>query len=393
MGVGRNEPCPCGSGLKHKRCCLGRRETARRLVGECERAATRIGERSEELHPEAYAGAFAELYGDPEAFGLAGPDPEETLEADLWIVCDHDLGEGEPPLARARHEASEPDLALEALASSRIRVWRITGETAASLPARCALSGEEATLETISPPAGTPEPDRFIVARSVPLAEGSWALLGQAPVVDPRATRDFSELLTELVGAPSDLDDALAIHGGALLRAAWSWPDEREHTREGELVQARHLILSVPDLPALIAALDADPELVEHHLTDYDGAHSWKWTTTLSSQEAEMPVEPGILWTLCDEDRADPPEFARVEVDPEDGDVSLWVAAEQRFERAEREFRHRFGNLLGDEIERGTDILEQMPRWRRERLERRLGPEVAALWESGPSPDSPRRAA
>jgi hypothetical protein len=23
-GPGRNEPCPCGSGKKHKRCCLGR---------------------------------------------------------------------------------------------------------------------------------------------------------------------------------------------------------------------------------------------------------------------------------------------------------------------------------------------------------------------------------
>ncbi|MEX1330004.1 MAG: SEC-C metal-binding domain-containing protein, partial [Desulfobacterales bacterium] len=22
--VGRNDPCPCGSGLKHKKCCLGK---------------------------------------------------------------------------------------------------------------------------------------------------------------------------------------------------------------------------------------------------------------------------------------------------------------------------------------------------------------------------------
>jgi len=25
--TGRNEPCPCGSGLKHKRCCLGSSKT------------------------------------------------------------------------------------------------------------------------------------------------------------------------------------------------------------------------------------------------------------------------------------------------------------------------------------------------------------------------------
>jgi hypothetical protein len=22
MNIGRNDPCPCGSGLKHKKCCL-----------------------------------------------------------------------------------------------------------------------------------------------------------------------------------------------------------------------------------------------------------------------------------------------------------------------------------------------------------------------------------
>ena len=25
LGVGRNEPCPCGSGIKYKRCCLGKK--------------------------------------------------------------------------------------------------------------------------------------------------------------------------------------------------------------------------------------------------------------------------------------------------------------------------------------------------------------------------------
>ena len=25
--IGRNDPCPCGSGLKHKKCCLGKSDT------------------------------------------------------------------------------------------------------------------------------------------------------------------------------------------------------------------------------------------------------------------------------------------------------------------------------------------------------------------------------
>jgi tetratricopeptide (TPR) repeat protein len=36
--VGRNDPCPCGSGQKYKRCCLPREEAAERAAAE--RAAT-----------------------------------------------------------------------------------------------------------------------------------------------------------------------------------------------------------------------------------------------------------------------------------------------------------------------------------------------------------------
>ena len=31
--TGRNQPCPCGSGLKYKRCCLAGEERARRVQG------------------------------------------------------------------------------------------------------------------------------------------------------------------------------------------------------------------------------------------------------------------------------------------------------------------------------------------------------------------------
>ena len=44
--IGRNEPCPCGSGLKHKNCCLGQPtasdEAARLISGARERLQTRL---------------------------------------------------------------------------------------------------------------------------------------------------------------------------------------------------------------------------------------------------------------------------------------------------------------------------------------------------------------
>ena len=36
--VGRNDPCPCGSGKKYKKCCLKKDEEARRAQEEAERA-------------------------------------------------------------------------------------------------------------------------------------------------------------------------------------------------------------------------------------------------------------------------------------------------------------------------------------------------------------------
>ena len=393
MASGRNEPCPCGSGRKYKRCCLERVESARRLGHECERIAWSLGERAEELEPGAFWQAFTELYGEPEMFGLYGPEPEEMLEADLWIVCDRDLGAGGSPLARARRQAERPEVALEALASSRIRPWRIEGEPAGlTFPARCAISDEPATLEALRPPAGTPAPGRILVARSVALNDGNWALLGGAPVIDPRSQADFSALLDELIGRTPDLDATLAVRGGALLRAAWAWPEEREHTREGELVQSHHLILAAPHAGALIAALGSDPEMGEREVDEVEGIESFMWARSVGSAR-EVKAEPGVAWVLCEEDRAEPPKLASVLVDHEEGDVSLWTLTERRMSEAERELRSRFGSLLGEEIDRGVDLPERRPRWQRERIERMLGPDVAGLFAADGANQAGRRAA
>jgi len=46
MSVGRNAPCPCGSGLKYKRCCLGRedREWQEWFKADLERGARNLAE-------------------------------------------------------------------------------------------------------------------------------------------------------------------------------------------------------------------------------------------------------------------------------------------------------------------------------------------------------------
>ena len=36
--IGRNEPCPCGSGRKFKRCCLGKQQVASDNLTEVQKA-------------------------------------------------------------------------------------------------------------------------------------------------------------------------------------------------------------------------------------------------------------------------------------------------------------------------------------------------------------------
>ncbi|MBV9947037.1 MAG: SEC-C domain-containing protein [Myxococcales bacterium] len=61
--VGRNDPCPCGSGKKFKRCCLERveaEERAERLRVEAERAEAEFGEVDEFVETLEHARAVVE---------------------------------------------------------------------------------------------------------------------------------------------------------------------------------------------------------------------------------------------------------------------------------------------------------------------------------------------
>lgn len=82
MTVGRNEPCPCGSGKKHKKCCLNtgpdpisymKQKLDRfhdRIVGELLRHAGKV------FGPEALDEAAAEFFGWPEEEEAEGLDLE-----------------------------------------------------------------------------------------------------------------------------------------------------------------------------------------------------------------------------------------------------------------------------------------------------------------------------
>ena len=61
---GRNAPCPCGSGRKHKQCCLRRAQEQRRVGRATEAVWARLQEWTIANHPEHLEAAIDELVGD-----------------------------------------------------------------------------------------------------------------------------------------------------------------------------------------------------------------------------------------------------------------------------------------------------------------------------------------
>ncbi len=373
MNVRRNDPCPCGSGTKYKRCCLERETQLVRLVGKLEGLVGELGALAADRWPERYEVDFHEFYGG-DRFGTAGPSKEERLEAELWIVCDRDLGAGESPLASEQRHPGEPAADLEMLSASRIRAWHIEELlSGGSIAARCPLTAETAILETVRTPAGEPAPGRMLVARSVSLGEGRFALLGRCPVVEPAVQDEFDDLLAQLTAESRD-------EGGRLLSAAWRWPEERRYTFEGTV--ARHTTASwdLRDLDAGIETLSREAafELTDRDERDEPDVESWHWVASVGERAAEPRAEPGVRWSLCEDDAAEPRYVALVEIDPFDGRLWLHAPSAERLERVEGEVRRILGDLIGEPFWHDSDRPDSSFRWQRERWERTLPQVVAA---------------
>jgi hypothetical protein len=143
--VGRNDPCPCGSGRKYKKCHLAADEAAR----EPERAAAREHDLDGELSRELCAYATARFGFEWRCFTEDFVDPEETLQLAVpWSIY-HYRVEGqtvlewylaEPGLRLSR---SERDW-LAAQQAAWLSVWEVIGvEPGETLTLRDLLSHEE----------------------------------------------------------------------------------------------------------------------------------------------------------------------------------------------------------------------------------------------------------
>ena len=136
--VGRNDPCPCGSGRKFKRCCLNKTEIGKLyLPGERDRALAklmRFSERDEfkEMHKMALQLFWGEwLLREPDDELERLIDSEQmNLAYHSWFAYDFDLGEGRTLfdlfLEREVNKlsAGERDF-LEGMRGSHLRLYEV----------------------------------------------------------------------------------------------------------------------------------------------------------------------------------------------------------------------------------------------------------------------------
>jgi hypothetical protein len=346
-----------------------------RLVGELEGAVRELGHAIRDEDPGWYAARFGELYdGGIEAFGPSGPDAEARLDAELWFLLDCPLDSGDTPLHRIRQRAS--GRAVELLARSELRAWRIESSGGGVLGALCPLGTGRARLETVRGPFGELTAGAMIVARSVPIGPGRWGLLGRAPVVDRAAVGDFDALLARL---DSPRGEFWRVHGGVLARAAWAWPEDRDHTLDGHVVEGSLGVFRLADPAAAVPALASDPELEEE---DDDGggraggeAGILRWTWRWDPPRARVfRAEPGVRYKLCEEDAGVHPFLARILVDLDVPEICLLAPTPSRLSLAERLLTARLGRALGEPTLREVDPPSVVPRWKRAAFERDLVP-------------------
>jgi hypothetical protein len=113
VAVARNNPCPCGSGRKYKRCCLAKEKRATRDARFDDAVGRRIQDWSAEVAGDEISAALEEFVGSDRTMS----DSDAQIFA-IWFNNDRGLSGGGTP---AERYAARPDLrADEREAASRI---------------------------------------------------------------------------------------------------------------------------------------------------------------------------------------------------------------------------------------------------------------------------------
>lgn len=219
--IGRNEPCPCGSGRKHKKCCADAQAAQAYTAEDRARAFLRLddwidavaGDEADEAHAELW-GRFV---GHEDALAEGFAEQSEGVE-DLWFAFDRD-GVNGVPIADELVAEEDRDLGpgerafLAALRQSTMRLYEVIDVVpGASLTLRDVVEGGDVTVRERQ---GSRSIGRhtYLAARVVPRGPSGGAELERGVLHIPSLVKDSvlaqlraarARFLDERRGAPID---------------------------------------------------------------------------------------------------------------------------------------------------------------------------------------------
>jgi hypothetical protein len=306
---GRNAPCPCGSGRKHKQCCLGRAQEERRLGRATEAVWGRLQEWTIANHPGHLEAAIDEILGDERTIT---PETGDLLCS--YVHLDRELPGGGTPVERFAELAALDDVeraAVQSLSRAHLGLWRVrAAKPGVSIDLEEVLGDRVVLVHSRNVSRGTARWD-VVLGRVIQGAHGH-ELWGPASIFtaaeEDEVVAEIERLARERSIAPGAVFGPCAAE---LLRFA---PPSRTaprsfYTFEGDEVLEAHARWALEDA-AVGAALEAHPDLVDIADTDDGEGVCLEWTRPrreLAARRPELP--PGAVLL----------ESSPVFIDPDEG--------------------------------------------------------------------------
>lgn len=271
--TGRNSPCPCGSGRKHKKCCLRVKETGAEKIGDLRYMLAGFAVKTTPRKDlEAAWRDFRDTDEPLEAF-LAKPGERMAPFMD-WLTKGRRF-DGRTILERfeeaiAEGLADEDRRELEEIKATRYGVFEVVetrpGE---GLSVVDIFSGESQEVRDVSASRGTSEWD--VIAAWVAPGRGCFAFWGQARIFRPQ---DKDDIRTEMQAAyERERSVEPGLSWQAFLNTATPLLDRlqtrllsearRLFTPEGDPLCLGTAVYAVSDFPATLRALRGRRELDE----------------------------------------------------------------------------------------------------------------------------------
>jgi SEC-C motif len=302
--IGRNVPCPCGSGLKYKRCCLRREVEVALDVARAERVW-------EQMQSWALP-RFGDELGDSlkehmDARGI-GTEQRPATDDDLslalcWLLIDRELtvGGGTP----AKRYAELPEIAQ----SERVLATRIAQSGLGLHRVRDVAPGAWIELENVvsgararvSSPNVSREATRWHVLLCRVMVGGPGpSLWGGAAFYEPSEEPELLAALEHIARArdlgtgPTALEEALRVGAAELLCfiPASRRAERVPYTLEGDTVSMAEASWRVRDHDSALEALFYAPELIAVGGTESGEGVSFDWITSRRELLARRPALP-----------------------------------------------------------------------------------------------------